>query len=288
MWTQAHSLRFRFLGVEIFAALLHGDRLLVVPGGVAASPDDFHHLLLAEGVTVLTRRPRPWRRCRPGSGVRGAADRWRGVPGRHSGSVGAGTVMINAYGPTETTVYASMSAPLVAGSGTPAIRCAGDRCGVVRPRRIVAPGADRGGRRVVCGRSWAWGRVSEPAGPDRVEVCGLPFQGRRVRGCIAPGIWWPGVPTGSCGMWAAPMSRSRSAGIASNSVRFRPHWPGVDGVAAAAVIARGPPRRQAPGGLCHEETRGGRSTRRSCGPRWRSGCRRIWCRLRSWSWRVCR
>ena len=33
-------------------------------------------------------------------------DRW--APGR---------VMINAYGPTETTVYATMSAPLTAGSG---------------------------------------------------------------------------------------------------------------------------------------------------------------------------
>ena len=33
-------------------------------------------------------------------------DRW--APGR---------VMINAYGPTETTVYASISAPLTAGSG---------------------------------------------------------------------------------------------------------------------------------------------------------------------------
>src|SRR5205807_2956218 len=37
-------------------------------------------------------------------------DRW--APGR---------VMVNGYGPTETTVYASMSAPLVAGSGVPAI-----------------------------------------------------------------------------------------------------------------------------------------------------------------------
>ena len=31
---------------------------------------------------------------------------------------------------------------------------------------------------------------------------------------------------------------------------------------------------------------GARWARRSCGPRWRSGCRPIWCRLRWWSWRV--
>ena len=41
-------------------------------------------------------------------------DRW--APGR---------VMINAYGPTETTVYASISAPLTAGSGVVPIGCAG-------------------------------------------------------------------------------------------------------------------------------------------------------------------
>ena len=43
---------------------------------------------------------------------------------------------------------------------------------------------------------------------------------------------------GSCSIWGAPMSRSRSAGIASNSVRSRRHWPGSDGVEQAVVIAR--------------------------------------------------
>ena len=43
---------------------------------------------------------------------------------------------------------------------------------------------------------------------------------------------------GSCGIWAAPMSRSRSAGIASNSARCARRWPGCDGVEQAVVIAR--------------------------------------------------
>ena len=62
-------------------------------------------------------------------------DRW--APGR---------VMINAYGPTETTVYASMSAPLTAGSGVPPIGAPVAGGGVVCAGRVVAPGAGRGGR----------------------------------------------------------------------------------------------------------------------------------------------
>ena len=43
---------------------------------------------------------------------------------------------------------------------------------------------------------------------------------------------------GSCSIWGVPMSRSRSAGIASSSVRSRPPWHGLDGVKQAVVIAR--------------------------------------------------
>ena len=43
---------------------------------------------------------------------------------------------------------------------------------------------------------------------------------------------------GSCGMWGAPMSRSRSAGIASSSVRCSAALAGLDGVEQAVVIAR--------------------------------------------------
>ena len=118
VWTQCHSYAFDFSVWEIWAALLGGGRLVVVPESVAGSPDDFHALLVAEHVSVLTQTPSAVAALSP-QGLESAAlllggeacpaevvDRW--APGR---------VMINAYGPTETTVYASMSAPLAAGSG---------------------------------------------------------------------------------------------------------------------------------------------------------------------------
>ena len=147
VWTQCHSYAFDFSVWEIWAALLGGGRLVVVPESVAGSPEDFHALLVAEQVNVLTQTPSAVAALSP-QGLESVAlllggeacpaevvDRW--APGR---------VMINAYGPTETTVYASMSAPLTAGVGGGADRCAGVGGGVVRAGWVVAAGAGRGGR----------------------------------------------------------------------------------------------------------------------------------------------
>ncbi|WP_156752000.1 non-ribosomal peptide synthetase, partial [Mycobacterium sp. E2497] len=122
VWAQSHSLVFDVSVWEIFGALLHGGRVLVVPDATARSPEDLHALLTAENVSVLTQTPSEAGILAP-EGLDSAAlvvageacpeevvDRW--APGR---------TMLNVYGPTETTMCVAISAPLVPESGTPPI-----------------------------------------------------------------------------------------------------------------------------------------------------------------------
>ncbi|MEB4212378.1 non-ribosomal peptide synthetase, partial [Mycobacterium sp. 94-17] len=122
VWSQCHSYAFDFSVWEIWAALLGGGRLVVVPEPVTRSPEEFHALLVRERVTVLTQTPSAvgvlsTEGLDSTALVIGAepcptelVDRW--APGR---------VMVNVYGPTETTMWLSKSAPLTAGSGSPSI-----------------------------------------------------------------------------------------------------------------------------------------------------------------------
>ncbi|VAZ86277.1 Dimodular nonribosomal peptide synthase [Mycobacterium persicum] len=116
--TQCHSYAFDFSVWEVWSALLHGGRLLVVGEDVTISPNDFHALLVAENVTVLTQTPSAVAALST-DGLSGTTlvvggepctaevvDRW--APDR---------VMVNAYGPTESGVCVSISTPLTAGSG---------------------------------------------------------------------------------------------------------------------------------------------------------------------------
>ncbi|WP_441964853.1 AMP-binding protein, partial [Mycolicibacterium houstonense] len=119
VWAACSSLAFDYSVWEIWGALLHGARLVIVPEQTTRSPQDLEELVVAEGVTVLSQTPSAVGMLSPEKLKQVPAlmvaaeacppdvvDRW--APGR---------VMINGYGPTETTVYATISAPLQPGSG---------------------------------------------------------------------------------------------------------------------------------------------------------------------------
>ena len=119
VWTLFHSAAFDFSVWEMWGALLHGGRLVVVPRWVARSPEAFHDLLRAEGVTVLNQTPSAFqplarvdeaRGASPGLALRlvifggealepGSLRSWMERHGED------GPRLVNMYGITETTVH---------------------------------------------------------------------------------------------------------------------------------------------------------------------------------------
>ena len=61
VWTLFHSCAFDFSVWELWGALFHGGRLVVVPYIVSRTPGAFHRLLHDEGVTVLNQTPSAFR-----------------------------------------------------------------------------------------------------------------------------------------------------------------------------------------------------------------------------------
>ncbi|ORV12528.1 hypothetical protein AWB95_12735 [Mycobacterium celatum] len=120
-WSQCHSLAFDFSVWEIFGALLHGGRVVVVPDAVVRSPEDLHALLVAEQVNILSQTPSAFyalqtadelapelgRQLKLEAVVFGGEalepQRLRTWLDNHPGL----PRMINMYGITETTVHAS-------------------------------------------------------------------------------------------------------------------------------------------------------------------------------------
>ncbi|MEV4051952.1 non-ribosomal peptide synthase/polyketide synthase [Amycolatopsis sp. NPDC049688] len=130
VWTLFHSCAFDFSVWELWGALLHGGRLVVVPSEVARSPEDFLALLAEQRVTVLNQTPSAFAPLARVDSPPDLALRWVifGGEALDSGRLGGwcarhpGTRLVNMYGITETTVHVTcqlLDPPGQAGLGVP-------------------------------------------------------------------------------------------------------------------------------------------------------------------------
>jgi amino acid adenylation domain-containing protein len=121
VWTLFHSFAFDFSVWELWGALLHGGRLVVVPYWASRSPQAFYELLDRERVTVLNQTPSVFRQlawAEEEAGAAGEVDlalRWV-IFGGEALDVGSlrpwferhgeeRPRLVNMYGITETTVH---------------------------------------------------------------------------------------------------------------------------------------------------------------------------------------
>jgi amino acid adenylation domain-containing protein len=117
VWTLFHSYAFDFSVWEIWGALLHGGRLVIVSRDLARSPEEFYKLICREKVTILNQTPSAFRQLIAAQAARGEAHQLRHVIfGGEALEVAAlkpwyeqdrnqHTELVNMYGITETTVH---------------------------------------------------------------------------------------------------------------------------------------------------------------------------------------
>ena len=238
VWTQCHSYAFDFSVWEIWGALLHGGRLVVVPEAVARSPDDFHAVLVTEQVSVLTQTPSAVA-VLSAEGLGSAAlvvggepcpaavvDRW--APGR---------VMVNGYGPTETTVYAALSAPLRAGSGVVPIGAPVSGAALfVLDGWLRAVPAGVVGELYVAGAGVGCGYVGR-AGLTGSRFVACPFGGAGMRMYRTGDLVWWG-PDGQLQYLGRVDEQVKIRGYRIECGEVQAALAGLDGVAQAVVVAR--------------------------------------------------
>jgi amino acid adenylation domain-containing protein len=135
VWTLFHSYAFDFSVWEMWGALLHGGRLVVVPADTGRDPAAFRALLAREGVTVLSQTPSAFRQLVAADAEADGelALRWVVFGGE---ALEPGTLrpwterhgfdaprLVNMYGITETTVHVTFrqvaAGDVEAGRGSP-------------------------------------------------------------------------------------------------------------------------------------------------------------------------
>jgi len=118
VWAWCHSQAFDFSVWEIWGALLHGGRLVVVPWDVVRTPAQLWPLVIDQGITILSQTPSAFHAL---AEARSLSDRTEpalrmvvfGGEALHDTHLqpwyvagpGAGPALVNMYGITETTIH---------------------------------------------------------------------------------------------------------------------------------------------------------------------------------------
>ncbi len=117
VWCLFHSLAFDFSVWELWGALAHGGRLVIVPRDVARSAPAFHRLVCERGVTVLNQTPSAFGPFIEAHAASGAPNRLRTVifggealeprilERWYASEPDQAPQLVNMYGITETTVH---------------------------------------------------------------------------------------------------------------------------------------------------------------------------------------
>ena len=225
VWTLFHSFAFDFSVWEIWGALLHGGRLVVVPYAVSRSPLEFLSLVAREGVTVLNQTPSAFYQLMQadlehpelsrtlalryvvfgGEALElGKLDQWYL---RHADDA---PLLVNMYGITETTVHVSHLLPRARARrecrqsrSAAAFRIFGSMCWTAGLEPVPAGVV---GELYIAGAGLARGYLGR-AGLTAERFVADPFGALRAAGCTGPGIWRAGVRTGCWSSWGARTRR---------------------------------------------------------------------------------
>ncbi len=118
VWTVFHSYAFDFSVWEIWGALLHGCKLVVVPLELTRSPAAFYELLCRERVTILNQTPSAIRQLIDAKATAGSEQQWNlrlivcggeAFPTELAAQLLEWNIPLwNFYGPTEATVWTAI------------------------------------------------------------------------------------------------------------------------------------------------------------------------------------
>ena len=250
VWTVFHSVAFDFSVWEIWGALLHGGRLVVVSEQVSRSPAAFHRLLRERGVTVLNQTPSAFL---PLIG----ADRAAAEPLSSLRLVMLGgervsvpsmrpwldryphAQLVNMYGITECTVFSSyrvltpadLERPELSPIGAP---LPGNRFLVLDPDGQPVPDGQPG-ELFVLGETVSLGYLGRPDGSDeRFTACAAAGGERAYR----TGDLVVRQPDGDHCFVGRTDRQLKVRGYRVDPIEVERHLLGLDSVGAAAVVSR--------------------------------------------------